>query len=305
MESSLQNGTHKTVAVVIVHWNQPGRCLRTVESFARQSIPVDLLVVDNDSTSQALVELEANLPGIPIHRLRRNAGFGPTANVGLRHWLEKSDYEYLVVAPHDALVEPECLQRMVTLLEARPAIGLASADLRDGATPRVDPYLGGITVPARVVEGWEPADYPHGTLMMGRRSCLMEVGLFDERYFAYGEEIDLGMRARAAGWEVGLVRGAGVLNPTTRVGTAALDYLQHRNTLMLIREYSGTYHAFMRFNIALVGLIRGLVFPSSRPPVFSARARVRGMLDFIRGRHGAPPDGFFERLDRHGEPVRS
>ena len=48
--------------------------------------------------------------------------------------------------------------------------------------------------------------------MMLRRDCLDEVGLFDERYFSYCEEADLALRARRAGWKVGLVRGARVQN---------------------------------------------------------------------------------------------
>ena len=49
-----------------------------------------------------------------------------------------------------------------------------------------------------MTEGWEPVDYPHGTLLLARRACLEDVGLFDERYFSYCEEADLGLRARAA-----------------------------------------------------------------------------------------------------------
>ncbi len=293
----------RSVAVVIVHWNQPERCRRTVERFAAQSIPVDTVVIDNGSASEGLDDLRGYLPGIALLTLGRNQGFGPAANVGLRYWLERPHYELLVVAPHDALPAPDCLERMVTLLESRPEIGLASADVGDGATPMVDPYIGSISVPASVAEGWEPADYPHGTLLMARRACLLDIGLFDERYFAYGEEIDLGLRAKSAGWEVGLVRGARVHNPSMRSGAAAVEYLQYRNALLLVREHSGAYHAFIRFVFAVVGIIGGLVVPSSRPPLFSARGRFRGLVDFMRGRYGPPPPSYFEQFDRRGEPL--
>ncbi|MEZ5136208.1 MAG: hypothetical protein R2699_14425 [Acidimicrobiales bacterium] len=51
---------------------------------------------------------------------------------------------------------------------AQHHVGLACADVGDGETPVVDPYFGGMTVPARAA-GWEPADYPHGTLLLARR----------------------------------------------------------------------------------------------------------------------------------------
>jgi len=293
----------KPVGVVLVHWNQPVRLRRTIAAFRTQALPVDLLIVDNGSSSAAVDEVRSFAAELSLLELGGNRGFGPAANVGLRRWLELGRHEILVVAPHDALPAPDCLERMVAMLAARPSIGLACADLGDAATPIVDPYFGGILVPSSVEEGWERIDYPHGTLMMARSRCLTDIGLFDERYFAYGEEIDLGLRAQKSGWEVGIVRGAHVRNPTTRVGAAAVDYLQHRNTLQLVRRYSGRYHAFIRFNWALAALAKGLLHPASRPALFSPRARARGLLDFLRGRSGPPPAHYFETLDARGDPV--
>ncbi len=122
----------------------------------------------------------------------------------------------------------------------------------------VDPYFGGILAPATVAEGWEPAGHPHGTLMLARREVLTEVGLFDERYFAYCEEADLALRAKSAGWETGLIRGAIVVNPDLGTRIPVIEYLQLRNTLLLVREHSGRYHAGIRFLLALGQLASGL-----------------------------------------------
>lgn len=293
------------VGVVLVHWNQPDRCKRTIEAFEAQSVPVDLMVVDNGSREAVLDELRAFRPTLFIRELGANHGFGPAANVGLGRLLQRSDCEFLAVAPHDALPAPDCLEKIVRELRARPHAGLACADVGDGVTPYINPYLGGISVAARVREGWEPADYVHGTLLVARRRCLEEIGLLDERYFAYGEEVEIGARARAARWEVGLVRGARVVNPTSRLGTRAVDYLMERNTLLLVRELSGRTHALTRLAIAVVGLVRGLVRPETRPLLFAPRARLRGFADYLRGRYGAPPEEYFEKLDARGEPLRA
>jgi len=153
----------------------------------------------------------------------------------------------------------------------------------------IDPYFGGILAPATVNEGWEPAGHPHGTLMFARRACLDEVGIFDERYFAYCEEADLALRAKAHGWESGLVRGAMVKNPYVGSASAAIDYLQLRNTLLQVREHSGRYHACIRFSIALWHLASGAIMPPRRGPYWNVEGRVRGLLDFARGRFGPPP----------------
>lgn len=290
--------------VVLVHWNQPERCSRTIERFQHQGIPTRILVVDNGSREDELGRLRAVVQDSPydvdLIELGSNTGFGPAANAGFRRWLDDSDGgEWIALAPHDALPADDTLQRLIEAAEAQPHAGLACADVGDGHAPVVDPYFGGLTMPADDTPGWQPVDYPHGTLLIARRACLDEIGLFDERYFAYCEEADLGLRAKAAGWEVGLVRGVMVTNPTMRSGSPAVDYLMHRNTLLLVREHSGRYHACIRFGIAGCQLFRGLVQPSSRPLLFSAKGRARGMLDFVRGRYGPPPPAMFAEA---GEP---
>jgi GT2 family glycosyltransferase len=282
---------------VLIHWDQPERCAATVAAFRGQPVPVDPLIVDNGSTAESLARLDARLRDDPVEvvALGRNTGFGPAANVGFRRWLEWETGEWIAIAPHDALPAPDCLVRMLDALDARPAVGLASADVGDGETPVVDPYFASITVPARVAEGFEPADYPHGTLLLARRGCLDDVGVFDERYFAYCEEADLGLRAQAAGWEVGLVRGARVHNPQMGPGPGpdVVDYLLHRNTLLLVREHSGRYHAFIRFLIALVALARGARPGERSTLLYAPLGRVLGLVDFLRGRYGAPPVRLF------------
>src|SRR5205807_910387 len=138
--------------VVIVHRDEPERCVRTVRAFLSQGVRVQVTVVDNGSASDAVRHLERELPGADI------------------------------------------------------------------ATP------GGILVAAERDTGWEDAGHPHGTLMVAARACLTDVGLFDERYFAYCEEADLGERARRAGWEVGVVWDALVANPSMSGGSAAVEY---------------------------------------------------------------------------------
>ena len=288
------------VTVVLVHWNQADRLAATIEAFQHQGVPVQIVVVDNGSTpamvSRVREVLAAASGPTELVELGRNTGFGPAANVGFRRWLaglapdNDGTAQWVALAPHDALPAEGTLAALVAAASARPRAGLACADVGDGETPVFDAYFGGMTVPARVSEpGWETVDYPHGTLLIARRAMLEEIGLFDERYFAYCEETDLGLRAQAAGWEVGLVHGVMVRNPTMRSGSPVTDYLMHRNTLLLVRDHSGRYHAFIRFCIAIEQLVRGLVQPSYQPWIFSPRGRVRGMVDFLRGRFGPPP----------------
>lgn len=284
----------EVLPVVIVHWNRPERCLATVATFLAQPVPVRPVVVDNGSDPAALQRVRAGLPeGVEVVVTGANLGFGPGANAGFRHVLASDPTcDWVGLAPHDAQPHRDCLTRMLQAANSRPRSGLVSADFGDGATPVVHPFLGGILEPARVSEGWEPAGHPHGTLMLARRALLEQVGLFDERYFAYCEEADLALRAARFGWETGLVRGAIVVNPDLGTKVAAIDYLQLRNTLLLLDDHWGPVQVWFRIAVALVQLGVGLAMPSRRGPYWVASARVRALADHLRGRYGPPPAAY-------------
>ena len=278
------------VRVVLVHREQPERCIRTAHAFLAQDVDVDLTIVDNGSSSVALEALRAALPDVEILELGENTGFGPGANAGLRKWLDEGDGEWCALAPHDALPEPGAVRALVEAAMARARAGLACAEFGEPLRPVLDPYFGGIQLPRqRAEDGWEDAGYPHGTLMLLGRRCLEDIGLFDERYFAYCEEAELGARARARGWEVGIVWGARVDNPSISSNAVLNDYLMMRNTLLLVREQSGRYKVTVRFLMALYQTAFWAFSSRKRPPIFSARGRFLGMRDFLRRRYGPPP----------------
>ncbi len=272
--------------IVVIHRNRPERLAATVAALVAQTTPVRLILVDSGSTrSNHRRALELLPAGSDVVQMAGNGGFGPSANAGWRRFLAGDEGEWVGLCPHDALPAPDAVARILDAAASRPRAGLACGDFGDGTTPVVDPYFGGIQVPATTDEGWDPAGYPHGTLLFARRGFLEDVGLFDERYFAYCEEADLGLRAHAAGWEVGLVRGAMVHNPDMSTASPAVDYLMVRNTLLLVREHSGRYKAAIRFLMAC----SQLVTERGRNPYHDTRARVLALRDFLFRRLGAPP----------------
>ncbi|MGI9609947.1 MAG: glycosyltransferase family 2 protein, partial [Acidimicrobiia bacterium] len=185
--------------------------------------------------------------------------------------------------------EPGALNQMVELLEANPRLGLLSADVGDGMVPIIDKNFGPIFRPGGTDPGLEACDYPHGTMFIARRGCLQKIGVYDERFFTYCEEADLGLRAQAADWEVGLARGAQVINPRVSTPRAAADYLMERNTLLLTAKHFGVMATGVRTVLAVGQLIDRTLRRSKRDEYFSARARVMALRDAALGRFGPPP----------------
>jgi GT2 family glycosyltransferase len=278
------------VTVVIIHRNRPDAVGRTVTAFRQQSIPTRVVVVDNGSIAATEAALPTLVGDAELILTGENLGFGPGGNVGLRRFLADGQGEWVAIAPHDALPDVDTLEKMLAEVANRPSVGLMSADVGDGMRPIIDPYLGTIEAVPTVESGFDPADYPHGTLMMCRRACLEEVGLFDERYFAYCEESELAIRAARAGWDCGVIRGAMVRNPGMSASIERVAYLQLRNTLLMLKEHYGRKNEWFRIGVALVQVPVGMVHVPSRGLHWSPRGRLKAIRDHLRGRYGPPPD---------------
>ena len=273
------------LTAVVVHRARPEACARTVQGLRAQGVD-RVIVVDNGSPQLPSLDGE-----VELIELGYNAGFGPAANSGLRRWLSDGRDEWVLVCPHDAELEPGCIRSLVSAASSRRDAGLASAEYGDhhwSGTPVVDPLFGAVLRPSTVDEGWEDAGYPHGTLLLARRACLLDIGLFDERYFAYCEEADLGERARQAGWEVGIVRGAVVRNPGQSSASGVPQYLMLRNTLQLVRRHFGRPASAMQFAVVTGITARGAL-GGRKAPFWNLRGRWLGLRDALLGRTGPPP----------------
>ena len=271
-------------------------------------------VVDSGSAPAHLARLQALLSGrhaVDIVEAGANVGFGPGANIGLRAWLASGSEPWAVVAPHDARPQDGCVSRVVAELQAHPSGAMACAEYGPGEDfrPTVDKFFGGSFVAAERGAGWESVDYAHGTLLAFRPEALRAIGLFDERFFAYCEEADIGIRARATGWDVGLVWGAVVDNgrpPRADVGR----YLQLRNTLLLLEKHFGFGPVVARLAWELGVLATGGSGPTLgvgvAPGAGSARVALRrssvlAIRDYIARRFGPPPAALVGPVE--AEPV--
>ncbi|MDQ6782109.1 MAG: glycosyltransferase [Actinomycetota bacterium] len=277
------------LAVVVIHHDAAECCVATVAALRAQGLAVAVTVVDNASSADAMAMLRDGCSDVEIIECTANLGYGPGANVGLRRWLAQGEGEWVAVAAHDALPAPGCLAALVAAARTHPDAAFVAAEFGDGfdMVPAFDWVIGGYSRPATRGRGWVDVDYPNGTLFVARRQALVDIGLFDERYFAYCEEVDLGLRARARGWRVGMVWGAVVVNGRLPSQLLA-DYLQVRNTLLLIRTHHGRRPAAFRSLLSI-------------PPMFGRARRDRhrwhvhlclegrALIDFWRGRFGPPP----------------
>lgn len=185
-------------------------CLRSLDSQTFERFEV--IVVDNSGVRRAT--LKSPLKNARIIANDRNVGFGAAMNQGFR----ASQAPYVATLNDDAVAHPAWLERLVAAAEKRPRAGMFASEVRltgdcldsagmliaaDGSSKQ----RGHGEPPAKFAVTGD-ALLPSGSAALYRRKMLDEIGLFDESFFLYCEDTDLGLRARRAGWECEYVADA-------------------------------------------------------------------------------------------------
>jgi GT2 family glycosyltransferase len=280
------------LTVLIVHWNRPVECLATIGHFLRQGKPLSIRIVDNSSRPECVQALKQGLPaGVELTQLSENKGWGGALNVMLRKWLAEEGSDYCAISAHDTILQPDCLALLIDAMDRDKRLGLACPQYETPEITRYSPIRGGTfeRVAQRPTGEVTPLEFPFGTLMIVRKDCLKEMGLYDERHFAYGDEIEIGLRARKMGWNIGVVWGATIINPGTWTASPVVGYLTTRNSLLMAKDYGGTFSAGVRLMLMLANTLRLLASRSAAKSMSSPGPRFLGMRDFLRGRYGPPP----------------
>jgi len=217
-------------------------CLASLESQTRRDFEV--VVVDNSGT--ALVKQQ----GIRARVIEneRNVGFGAAVNQAVR----ESKARYIAVLNDDTTVSPGWLQALVKAIESDKQVGmcacrihLAGEGVLDSAGMLLCPdgsskQRGFGESPARYPDQ-EPALFPSGAAALYRRAMLEELGGFDESFFLYCEDTDLGLRAAWAGWRCLYVPSAEVehhySSSAGRVSPLKAYYVERNRLFVLLKNF--------------------------------------------------------------------
>jgi len=219
-EFKSETGERGLVSVVVVNWNGMaclGECLDSAEG---QSYPqMELLAVDNGSTDGSRSWLRQR-SGERWHliELSSNQGFAGGVNAGIR----VSRGEFVALLNNDASADREWLSSLVACM-ADPDVGMAASKILFYDRRDVIDKVGHLFYPDGLnrgrgagetdrgqFEACEEVLFPDGCAALYRRSMLEDIGLFDEQFFAYGDDADLGLRARWRGWKCRYSPGAKV-----------------------------------------------------------------------------------------------
>lgn len=241
-----------SVVAAILNWNNLADTMDCVASVLASDYPhLQVCVVDNGSRVDPSAKIRGRWPMVRVIRNSENLGYGGGNNVALKRAAAEG-VRYVFLLNNDALVAPDTISRLTAVMEAHAKVGMA--------TPRVffhdrpaDVYWDGGSI------DWMTGEVPHesqgrasatglihnewldGCALFVRMGAVGEVGVLDERYFLYYEDVDWTVRAARAGWQNVVVPAASAWHKVSRstgsyTGPLASFYYT-RNRFLFLRTH--------------------------------------------------------------------
>ena len=298
---------HPSVAIIILNWNNASdtiECLRSVAELTYDNFIT--VVVDNGSSDNSVIEIRQAYPEVMLIEANRNLGFVGGNNVGLElAKVNKADYTLLL--NNDTEVSPDFLDRLVTVIEADPTIGIVGPTIYYFDRPNVVWSAGGAIdwqhgstrmlglnekEQGQFGEQPRPVDFVTGCALLIRMSLLDQIGVLDPRFFAYYEETEWCVRVARAGYQVLHVPTAKVwhkISLVTRESSPLVHYYMTRNRLLFLKLSQAGRRAW--FNTLIVDYARTLLSWSLKPKWRRQKASQRKVMfqairDYRRGIFG-------------------
>ena len=203
--------THPLVSIIIVNWNGQPLLKENLEALLQQTYKnFEIIMVDNGSQDGSVEWLQEHYGDvIKIIPLAENTGFAHGNNVGIA----VSRGELLALVNNDVVVKPDWLAALIDCMSAHPEAGMVGSKVLNYFRPDEIDNLGHLIYPDAVNRGWCRLEkdcgeheevveilFPSACAALYRKSMLLEVGLFDDSFFAYHDDVDVGLKGRLLGY---------------------------------------------------------------------------------------------------------
>jgi len=243
------------VFIIILNWNGKKDTLECLSSLKKISYKNHKIVlVDNGSTDGSSEEIRKRFPKVKIIKNRKNLGFAEGSNIGIKSALRKKT-DYVLLLNNDTVVEKNFLRNLVKISEKDYKRGIVCPKVYFYSTNKLQ-YAGlkfNFKTGKSILEGYgekdrgqfgkeKEMDFCGGTCMLVRKSVFENIGLLNEKYFAYYEDNDFGFRARNAGYEIIFCPRAKIWHKISRSTGGQTnpikEYYMARNRIWLMKKYS-------------------------------------------------------------------
>lgn len=260
------------ISIILVNWNSYQdtlKCLKSISALEHPQVDLDIIVVDNASDDNSVVQIKKHAPQVTIIQLDENKGFTGGNNIGVSQAL-KNKSEYVWFLNNDTEVDSKSLMSLLRTFHD-PSVGIAGSKIyfmknheyhksryKTHELGNVLWYAGGIIdwnniygshrgvdeVDNGQYDNEEETPFVTGCSMMITRQCLELTSGFDNKYFAYLEDMDICQKIEHAGYKVMYVPNSKVWHKnagsTGGAGNKVHQYYMTRNRLLFGFRYGST-----------------------------------------------------------------
>ena len=276
-----------SVVSVVLNWNGWERTVSCLSALSQVQYPrLTMIVVDNGSTDHSPDRIRERFPGLAVLETGKNLGFAGGNNVGIRHAMQLGA-DYIWLLNNDAEPAPNALNELIKIAESNPLVGEVGSVLVDpGPLGVIQAWGGGrasywlgYNRESRVQQANDWFDYLTAASVLVRVGAFHEVGLLDERYFLYWEDVDFSFRLRARGWKLAVAEGSIVRHQkgaSTGSSRASRDRYSTASAIRFLHSYSPAPWFSVPFFIAKRLAMRVVTWQPRR-----LTAVVRGVNDYL------------------------
>lgn len=259
------------VSTVVVNWNgfkDTKECLLSLGNLKlNKNIEHEIIVVDNGSTDDSVTEIKKLKGNFELLESKHNLGFAGGNNFGIKHAIQNRA-DYILALNNDTIVDPYLIADLVEVAESEKDAGVMSPKIyfAHGYEFHKDKYknadLGKVIWYAGGDIDWDnvygsnhgvdevdkgqhdklsDTDFATGAAMFMNVTALKKVGMFDEQYFLYLEDVDLSIRMKRMGWKVMYAPTPKLwhkVSQSSGIGSGLNDYFLTRNRLMFGMKYA-------------------------------------------------------------------
>jgi len=291
----------RKVKVIILNFNLVEYTIECLKSLQKVDYPqYDILVVDNGSTDNSVARLKESFPLVEIYSTGENLGYTGGMNAGLKRAISDAP-EYILALNPDTEVHASFLGLLVDAMERNPNAAGACGTIYTYHSKNRVWYAGGRMIPWRGLAVHDLLDqtldhsilgepqkvtFITGCVILFRTRLLEDVGLEDERFFMYLDDIELSARILKKGYELLYVPRAIVYHRVLGEKESPFKlYYSVRNRFLLINTgFSGFIRHVARVYFLCAISAKILVWYVTRPTF--AQAATMGLMDYFKGNLG-------------------
>lgn len=268
--------------VVVLYFRLGETFGETLSALSEQTHqPQSTVLVDNASEDGVVRRLGHGRAATALLELEENLGYGGGMNIGIHHLGDESPY--LLLMTHETLLSRDCASRLVEDMQTR-ALVATGPELRqsDGTPWSFGGYIsrGGGAAHHRGEHVLQRPQWLDGACLMIDKRALQQIDGFDERFFLYWEDVDLGLRLSKVG-RIGITEGARASQAPSTAHPSAYYYARNRILLWRMRRQWPRVASSVLFCLAY-GVYRAI-----RVDPRDLIRSLRGLKDGLRG-HGGP-----------------